>query len=61
MDQSRLGIRIMNSPKLFFLFLSAFIFFSDGCMKSKNFWIEVNDDIDEIGESSDDYFSSGLD
>ena len=29
-------------------------------MKSKNFWIEVNDDIDEIGESSDDYFSSGL-
>ena len=50
----------MNSLKLFFLFSSAFIFFSDGCMKSKNFWIEVNDDIDEIGESSDDYFSSGL-
>ena len=51
----------MNSPKLIFLLVSTFIFFSDACMKSKNFWIEVNDDIDEIAESSDDYFSSGLD
>ena len=61
-DQSRSGKRIMNSQKLFFfLFFSAFVFFSDGCMKSKKFWIEVNDDIDEIGESSEDYFSPGLD
>ena len=51
---------IKKSQKLPLIFLSFCIFFSEGCMKSKTFWIEVEDDTNEIGETSDDYFSSGF-
>ena len=42
-----------------YIVFSAFVVLTEGCLKSKTFWIEVDEEAEDIGESSDDYFSTG--